>query len=200
MRARAINILDVIDEIGLSATEHVIAGFSTSKTAGDEPLNIDIENFLKKNAIQFTKEKKSITYLVMDEGNGYLLGYFTLAHKAIEVPPDGLSRTKIRSIEKYAQLHKKLNAYNVSAFLIAQFGKNYNVEEENRISGDDLMKIVNSELYKIQHRIGGGVKYLDCEADAKLIRFYQKEQNFTLYGERLSEKDGKRYLQYLKFF
>lgn len=200
MRATAINILDMIENSGLEMTNAVISGFSTQKTKDSEPLNPDIENFLKKNAIQFSREKKSITYLVMDEDNGFLLGFFSLAHKPIEIPPVGMSKTKIRTIEKYARLHKILNAYDVSAFLIAQFGKNYAVAEDKRISGNDLMQIVNCELAEIQHRIGGGVKYLDCEADAKLIHFYQKEQGFTLYGERLSETDGKRYLQYLKFF
>ena len=103
-------------------------------------------------------------------------------------------------MERSAQLHKELNAYLVSSFLIAQFGKNYSVEKEKRISGDDLMKLASRELCEIQHRIGGGLKYLDCEADAKLINFYQKEQGFQLFGERISEKDGKRYLQYMKFF
>ena len=62
------------------------------------------------------------------------------------------------------------------------------------------MKLVDDELDDLQHRIGGGMKYLDCEADAKLIKFYQNEQTFKLFGERISEKDGKRYLQYMKFF
>ena len=42
-------------------------------------------------------------------------------------------------------------------------------------------------------------EYLDCEADAKLINFYEGE-DFRLFGERISEKDGKRNLQYMKFF
>ena len=44
-----------------------------------------------------------------------------------------------------------------------------------------------------------GIVYLDCEANAGLIYFYKKKQNFRLFGERISEKDGKRYLQYMKF-
>ena len=200
MSVSVINILDMIEKVGQEATEAVIADFSTRKSNIEKPLNEDIEIFLKKNAIQFAKEKKSVTYLVCDEEDGSLLGYFTIAHKVIEVPPNGLSNTKIKALEKYAQLHRKLNAYVISAFLIAQLGKNYQVDNGERITGDELMKIVSGELCELQHRVGGGLKYLDCEADAKLINFYQKEQNFQLYGERISEKDGKRYLQYMKFF
>lgn len=200
MTASVINILDMVEEVGIDATEAILADFSTRRSDSEEPLNEDIEVFLKNNSIQFAREKKSVTYLVVDENDGSLLGYFTIAHKTIEVPPSGLSKTKIKSVERYAQLHKDLNAYLVSAFLIAQFGKNYSIEQGKRISGDELMKLASKELCEIQHRIGGGLKYLDCEADAKLINFYQKQQNFQLFGERISEKDGKRYLQYMKFF
>ena len=200
MTPSVINILDMVEEVGIEATEAILADFSTRKSNAEGPLNEDIEVFLKNNAIQFAREKKSVTYLVVDEDDGSLLGYFTIAHKAIEVPPFGLSKTKIKSVERYAQLHKELKAYLVSAFLIAQFGKNYSVEDGKRISGDELMRLASRELSEIQHRIGGGLKYLDCEADAKLINFYQKEQNFQLFGERISEKDGRRYLQYMKFF
>lgn len=87
----------------------------------------------------------------------------------------------------------------VSAFLLAQFGKNYGIDEEKQISGNKLMELCVKELSEIRYRIGGSLEYLDCEADASLIRFYQDQQNFNLFGERISENDGKRYLQYMKF-
>lgn len=195
-----INILDMVEEVGINATEAVIADFSTKRSDGNNSLNPDIEIFLKNSAIQFAREKKAVTYLVCDEDDGSLLGYFSITHKAIEVPYIGLSKSTMKKLERYARMHKELNAYIVSAFLIAQFGKNYQIDNGFRISGDELMKLVHKELSEIQHRVGGGMKYLDCEADAKLINFYQKEQGFTLFGERISEKDGKRYLQYFKFF
>lgn len=197
---QTINILDSIDENGLEKTRAALAKFSTKRSNRENSLNKDIEVFLKNNAIQFAKEKKSITYLVFNMKDGVLLGYFTLAHKTIEVPQSRLSKTKRRVIERYAQLNEALNVYPVSAFLIAQFGKNYALDEKQRISGDLLMKLVDKELYDVQHRIGGGLKYLDCEDDIKLIDFYHSKQNFNLFGERISPKDGKRYLQLMKFF
>lgn len=196
------NILDLNEEAGEEGINALVSEFTTARVNEDgvaENLNPDIEIFLKKDALQFAKEKKSITYLVCDEDDGSLLGYFTLTHKAVEVPPDGLSKTYIRKVERYAQLHKELNAYIVSGFLIAQFSKNYGVDDGQRISGSELMRLCNKELYELQHRLGGGLAYLDCEAHAELIDFYEKKQNFHLFGERISEKDGKRYLQYMKF-
>lgn len=196
------NILDLNEEAGEEGINALVSDFTTARMNEDglaENLNPDIEVFLKEDALQFAKEKKSITYLVCDEDDGSLLGYFTITHKAVEVPPDGLSKTYIRKVERYAQLHKELNSYIVSGFLIAQFGKNYGVDDGQRISGSELMRLCNKELYELQHRLGGGLEYLDCEAHAELIDFYEKKQNFRLFGERISEKDGKRYLQYMKF-
>lgn len=55
------NIRDYIDsnsdEVGEADLENIISDFSC-------PLNPDVENFLKKNAIEFTKQRKSVTYLV----------------------------------------------------------------------------------------------------------------------------------------
>ena len=195
------NRLDLDEEAGEEGIDALVSDFTTARENGDgvlEDLNLDIENFLKKNALQFAREKKSITYLVCDEDDGSLQGYFTITHKAVEVPPAGLSKTYIRKVERYAQLHKELNSYIVSGFLIAQFGKNYGVDEGSRITGSELMQLCNKELYELQHRLGGGLEYLDCEAHAELIDFYEK-QNFRLFGERISEKDGKRYLQFMKF-
>ncbi|MBP3870429.1 MAG: hypothetical protein J6E46_05600 [Faecalicoccus sp.] len=199
-RSTAINILDSIDENGLEKTQGIIANFSTKRSDEEGPLNEDIERFLKNSAIQFAREKKSITYLVIDVEEVLLLGYFTLAHKTIEIPQSRLSKTKRRIIERYTQLNEVLNVYPVSAFLIAQIGKNYALDETQRISGDLLMKLADKELYDVQHRIGGGLKYLDCEDDIMLIDFYHNKHCFNLFGERLSPRDGKRYLQLMKFF
>lgn len=196
------NILDLDEEAGEEGINALVSDFTTARENEDgvlEDLNPDIENFLKKNALQFAREKKSITYLVCDEDDGSLLGYFTITHKSVEVPPDGLSKTYIKKVERYAQLHKELKSYIVSGFLIAQFGKNYSVDAGNRITGSELMQLCNRELYELQHRLGGGLEYLDCEAHAELIDFYEKKQNFRLFGERISETDGKRYLQFMKF-
>jgi len=161
-------------------------------------LNPDIERFLYDNAVQFAKMKTAVTYLVIDDDDGALLGYFTLAHKPLKVTSDGISRKVRDQLKRFSKLDEDSNAYTISAFLLAQFGKNYAVENGTRISGTELMNIAMEQLRNVQNNIGGTIVYLDCEADAGLIRFYEK-QNFKLFGERISENDGKRYLQYLNF-
>lgn len=195
------NILDLIDEYGEDATKELLSAFSCKKKKDGEEksLNPDIEYFIRNNAVQFARQKISVSYIVGDEDDGSILGYFTITHKPVEMPADGLSNRTRKTMGRYAELDSEKNAYIVSGFLIAQFGKNYAVDDGKRISGKELMQLANKELCDLQHRAGGGIEYLDCEADAKLINFYESE-GFKLFGERISKKDNKRYLQYMKFF
>jgi hypothetical protein len=43
---------------------------------------------------------------------------------------------------QFAKLDEDSNAYTISAFLLAQFGKNYAVENGTRISGTELVNVL----------------------------------------------------------
>lgn len=85
---------------------------------------------------------------------------FALTHKAIEISNEGLSSTARRKIQRYAQLDSNNNSYMVSAFLIAQFGKNDGVLA---LRGNELMELAFEVLENVQRQVGGGVVYLECE-------------------------------------
>ena len=187
-----INILDLLDAVGEDEVKNILSDFSC-------PKNQEIEDYLLKNAIEFAKRKMSITYLVFDEYL-QLVGYFTLTHKSSLIPIDKLSKTNQKKLERHAKFDESLNCYDVSAFLIAQFGKNYTVANGKTVSGDHLMDDVFSILSEVQHLIGGEVVFLECEEKEKLLSFYQNDNNrFKLYGERISKKEGRKYLQLLRF-
>jgi len=195
------NIRDMLAEDQEELVKAYIDMFSSAAKQEDgsvKVLNPDIEKFLNTNAIQFAKMKTAVTYLVLDTDDGALLGYFALAHKPLEIPADGLTRKLKDKIKRFSSLDEKTNTYTVSAFLIGQFGKNYAVDNGRRLTGSDLMAFAMGQLQEAQDKVGGTIVYLDCEADAHLIRFYES-QHFTLFGERISDTDGKRYLQYLTF-
>lgn len=117
------------------------------------------------------------------------------------IPTDKLSKTNQKKLAMYGRLDEASNCYDVSAFLLAQFGKNYSVQNGAAISGDLLMDYVFRILFKAQRLIGGGVVFLECEEKDKLLEFYQNDYNrFKLYGERFSEREQKKYLQLLRFF
>ena len=186
------NILDIMVYEGEEELELILSEFISQK-------NDEIQTFLKDKAIEFAKKKLSITYLVTDSENGKLLGYFTLAHKVLEVPALGLSSTVRRKMSRYSTLDNRNESYMISAFLLAQFGKNFNEEKERRVSGAELMDCVDEVLKRIQHQIGGAVVYLDCEDKEKLIEFYENTAGYKQISERISERDHIRYLQFYKF-
>lgn len=130
-----------------------------------------------------------------------LVGIFTLAHKAVEVTNTNISNTARRKLSRYAKLDEETDKYNVSAFLIAQFGKNSAVSEKWKISGNELMDLAFEVLRHVQYFVGGGVVYLDCENIDKVLGFYKSDYNrFKIFGERMARSEGKLYLQLLKFF
>lgn len=65
-------------KLGESRLLQVFSGFSC-------PRNPDVEHFLKKSSIEFTKKNQSVTYLVFDIGSMGLVGYFTLALKPLTI-------------------------------------------------------------------------------------------------------------------
>lgn len=191
MTAQRKNILDEIEEKGEGTVKQFLLSFSC-------PVNPKIENFLHNRAIDFARRKISITYLVNDTDDGQLLGFVTLTHKAVIIPREGLSNTSRKRLERFAWRDPVTGDYVASAFLIAQIGKNYGVDDGKRISGQDLMLTANDILVDIQHQIGGGIVYLDCEDVEKLQKFYEKEK-FQIFGDRYSEEEEQKYYQYMRF-
>ena len=187
------NILDVLKYDGEEKLKNRLSVFSC-------PLNIEIENFLKINALNFARRKLSITYLIFDGNDGEILGYFTLTHKAIEIKNENISNTTRRRLSTHAQLDADTNSFTASAFLLAQIGKNYAVDNGRRITGDALIRYADDVMTDIQRRIGGGIIYLDCEDKQQLRTFYIDKNHYKIFGERYSVSDGIRYLQMIRFF
>lgn len=137
----------------------------------------------------------------IDEEKNVIVGIYTLSHKAIEITNANISNTTRKKLLRYAALDKDTDKYNISAFLIAQFGKNNAIPEECSITGNELMDLTFELLKHVQYCVGGGVVYLDCEDVEKVLEFYQNDCNrFKIFGERKSEIEDKRYLQLLRFF
>lgn len=188
-----VNILDMIGAIGEAKLKQCLSDFSC-------PINSEIEQFVTNNAIEFAKRKLSVTYFVVNEF-GKIAAVFTLAHKAVEIENVNLSNSKRKKISRYAILDSESGSYTVSAFLIAQFGKNYAVDEGKGISGNELMDLTFEVLENVQHDIGGGIVFLECEDKVKLLDFYQSEKNgFMPFNERYSVDDNIRYIQLFNFF
>ena len=188
-----VNILDMIESLGEKRVVDVLQQFSCAK-------NLEIEKFVKNNAIDFAKKKISITYLVVD-GFLNIISMFVLTHKALSIRDVNISSTAKKKISRYAEYDEINCSYNLSAFLIAQFGKNYNCLNNEQFDGHCLMGETFAILKNVQKEIGGGIVYLECENKPKLLYFYCDEHNsFKIFGERTSKKEGILYMQLLKIF
>ena len=65
-----------------------------------------MEKFVRNSAIEFYKRKMSVTYLVNDEDDR-LAGIFTLTHKAIDIPVEGMSNAQRKKIQRFAHLDQE---------------------------------------------------------------------------------------------
>ena len=87
--------------------------------------NPDVERFLKKSSVEFTKKNQSVTYLVFDISSMVLVGYFTLALKPLTVRGETVSNTVKKKLLRVSEWDELSDTYTMSAYLIAQLGKNF---------------------------------------------------------------------------
>ena len=163
----------------------------------DCPLNDEINTFFHNKAIGSVQRHQTATFLIVDEQN-QIHGFYSLTHKSLEVSAENLSRTYAKKIALHSDFDESRNSYYISAFLIAQFGKNMRIARESAISGDEMMEIVLAHLRRIRNEIAGNLVYLECEDKDKLISFYQRN-GFVKFGERFSEIEHTNYIQLLRF-
>ena len=165
------------EEAGEPALLELLSGFSC-------PKNPDVERFLKKSAIEFTKKNQSVTYLVVSAEDVRLLGYFTLALKPLTVRGETVSNTVKRKLLRISELDEKSDTYTMSAYLVAQLGKNFSESEGKDITGEELLKLAWDKIKEIQYLGGGMVTFLEAENEEKLLSFYR--------GNRFSQFDTRQ--------
>ena len=154
------------------------------------PMNPDVERFLKHSSIEFTKKNQSVTYLVFSVADGKLLGYFTLALKPLTVRGETVSNTVKRKLLRVSELDKKSDTYTMSAYLIAQLGKNYSEKDGKMITGAELLGLAWDKIKATQYMFGGMVTFLEAENEEKLLSFY-RENRFSQFDTRQTASDAE---------
>lgn len=107
-----VNVKEMLEEGGEDVLKRVILDFACH-------VNPDVQRFLREQAIEFCKRKQSVTYLVLEKASKKLVGYFTLAIKAISVNADLFSHTMRRKIERVSEVNRQTGEYLLAAYLIA---------------------------------------------------------------------------------
>ncbi|EOS72959.1 hypothetical protein C817_05262 [Dorea sp. 5-2] len=181
------------DDAGEPALDRLLSEFSC-------PKNPDVEHFLKSNCVQFTKKNQSVTYLVMSMEKGELLGYFTIALKPLTVRDEMISNTVKRKIKRVSEFDSQTNSYTMSAYLIAQLGKNYTDGRNKEITGTELLELAWSVIEDMQYRGGGMVVFLEANNEEKLLSFY-RDNKFRQFDTRLTaskEAEPHELVQFLR--
>lgn len=165
------------------------------------PRNLDVENFLKKSAVEFTKKNQSVTYLVLSNEDGEIVGYFTIALKPITVDASAMSNTVKRKLQRISKLDESTRTYTAAAFLIAQLGKNFTRHLNEKISGEELLDVAWKVVEGLQYDAGGMVSFLEAERNEKLLGFY-RSNGFREFDVKIVEdSEGHRHelVQLLRF-
>ena len=155
---------------------HVTADFSVIGFAFDM---FTVSDFFSADRAELFFRSTADTDFFFDSGIDFKneIGIFGSPHHV------GISKTLAKKIRNYSRYEESTNSFEISAFLIAQFGKNFTLDNPSDISGTELMGTVLMILRQIQTMIGGSVVFLECEHEPKLVSFYQNEQNnFHMYG------------------
>ena len=145
--------------------------------------NSDVEKFLKQSSIEFAKKNQSVTYIVLSVEDGELLGYFTIALKPLVVRGETVSNTVKKKLLRISELNKETQTYTMSAYLIAQLGKNFSNGANERITGAELLEAAWKKIEEIQYQAGGVVAFLETSNNAKLLSFYN-DNRFTQFDTR----------------
>ena len=170
-------------KLGESRLLQVLSGFSC-------PKNPDVERFLKKSSIEFTKKNQSVTYLVFDVSSMELVGYFTIALKPLTVRGETVSNTVKKKLMRVSELDEQSQTYTMSAYLIAQLGKNFKNGAEKKITGEELLELAWDIVEKMQYMSGGMVTFLEAENSERLLSFYQANR-FQTFDTRQTATDSE---------
>lgn len=184
--------LSAIDNQGLGENDlkQILSEFSCDK-------NLDVERFLKQQAIEFTKKNQSVTYLVFENENAALVGYFTITIKPISINANNFSNTMKRKIARVSELNEMDGTYTLSAYLIAQLGKNFSDQTSEKITGKQLLQAAIDTIKELQYMAGGMVVFLEAENNDKLMQFYEKDNQFKKFSTRSSDSE-QELIQLLK--
>lgn len=147
--------------------------------------NPDVERFLKEQSIEFTKKNQSVTYLVFSDDDASLVDYFTITIKPITViNAENFSNTVKRKIARVSELDEENGTYTLSAYLIAQLGKNYKDGTDEKITGEQLLHAAIDTIKELQYMAGGMVIFLETENKEKLMHFYEDKNGFKRFDTK----------------
>ena len=179
------------EKVGEGALLSTLSQFSV-------PLNKEVENFIRNKALQATKLKSSMSYVLVNEDIADVVAYFTILVKPFTINASCLSSTNCRLISRFSEENEESGNYTASVYLLAQIGKNYSVPKEYQISGKDLLSIAFEKFRVAQDVVGGKLVLIEREADRKKLHDFYKDNGFRSWNTRFDQKDQILYDQMIR--
>ena len=143
-----------------------------------------MEKFLQEQSVDFTKKNQSVTYIVLNPEEGRIVGYFTLTIKPISVNGEKFSNTVKRKLSRVSEQDMDNGNYQLSAYLIAQLGKNFHNGLNEKITGQQLLGLAVEKIKELQYMAGGMVVFLETQNEEKLLHFYERQNGFKRFDTR----------------
>lgn len=126
--------------------------------------------------------------MVLSLEDAELLGYFSITIKPLVVKAEPFSNTVRRKLARFSEMDKNEQTYNLSAYLIAQLGKNFNDRVNGRITGQELLEAAIRQTQLLQYQAGGMVVFVEADNKEKLLSFY-KNYGFKQFDTRKTISD-----------
>ena len=110
--------------------------------------------------------------------------------KAVVSQGETVSKTTKRKLLRISELDEKSDTYTMSAYLIAQLGKNYTNGANEKITGKELVELAWTVIEDAQYMLGGIVTFLEAENEEKLLSFY-RDNRFSQFDTRQTASDAE---------
>ncbi len=104
------------------------------------------------------------------------------------VQGEKVSNTVKRKIMRVSEFDSQTQTYTMSAFLIAQLGKNYTNGRNSEITGAEILELAWNVIEDMQYMGGGMVVFLEANDEERLLSFYQANK-FRQFDTRLTASD-----------
>ena len=108
--------------------------------------------------------------------------------KPLTVRGETVSNTVKKKLLRVSEWDEKSDTYTMSAYLIAQLGKNFTNGADQKITGEELLALAWDKIKEIQYLGGGVVTFLEAENEEKLLSFY-RDNRFSQFDIRQTASD-----------
>lgn len=147
--------------------------------------NQEMLEYLAEKAVNYEKHHLSRNFLVEELETNDLIGFFSLSLKVVDISH---LETKLKKKLILKGKSPKHIDY-LPVLLIGQFGKNTKL---NKLSGEELFKIVLEKIEEFRSIVGTQMVFLDSVNHPKIIQFY-KGFNFVPYSELIKDENNNQY-------